>query len=351
MILRTWPNIGKVSLVSFLVLFAWNANAAVYNYDEAGRLVAATQDDGSQILFEYDDAGNRTEVQRAALGAAQPVDAVNDTVAINEGDTPTVISVLSNDMDDAPGTLVFDVITQPENGSVQANGNGTITYTEDFQGTGPHDFTYTLLDADGYYDAAMVTINYTDIVNAVDDTPTAANEDTNQVISVLANDGDPGGDSIVHYSQTQPTHGTITVNQDDTITYNPDTNYYGSDSFTYTIEEASDPGVRDTATVTVTVINTPESPVAVNDSVTDYTGEPLIIGVLANDYDPDGDPITITSVQGGTVVNNGTAVRFITTSWGDGTFRKTYWIQDSTGRTDSARITLHLYNGGGGTPY
>lgn len=57
-------------------------------------------------------------------------------------------------------------------------------------------------------------------------------------------------------SYTQPSHGSVVVNQDGSYTYTPSPGLFGSDSFTYTIINSV--GEIDTATVFITVNNLPE---------------------------------------------------------------------------------------------
>jgi hypothetical protein len=101
-----------------------------------------------------------------------------------------------------------------------------------------------------------VTVDYPpDAVDDSDSTP----EDTPVAIVVLGNDTHAGGETLFLDSFTQPAHGTVTRDEngtpgdtsDDQLTYTPDSNWSGDDSFTYTISD--DNGETDTATVYVTV--------------------------------------------------------------------------------------------------
>lgn len=83
---------------------------------------------------------------------------------------------------------------------------------------------------------------------AVTDTGTAQGQQI--IIPVLDNDSDPDGDTLTVTAVTAPGNGTATINGDNTITYNPDIGYEGSDTFTYTI---SDGALTDTANVDVSV--------------------------------------------------------------------------------------------------
>ena len=86
---------------------------------------------------------------------------------------------------------------------------------------------------------------------AVDD---AASTTVNAAVTieVLANDSDPDGDELVVDSiLADPQHGSAQINADDTVTYTPDTDYFGSDSFTYVVSDGR--GGTDTADVTITI--------------------------------------------------------------------------------------------------
>src|ERR687891_447582 len=145
---------------------------------------------------------------------------------------------------------------------------------------------------------------------AADDSP-STDEDTPVTIPVLDNDTDADGDSLSVDSVTQPANGTATVNPDNTVTYTPDPDFNGTDSFDYTISDGN--GGTDTATVTVTVGAMNDPPVAADDAAATDEDTPVVIDVVANDTDSDGnlDPNSV-AVTGGPF--NGQA-----TANGDGT--------------------------------
>ncbi|HVV71239.1 MAG TPA: Ig-like domain-containing protein, partial [Verrucomicrobiae bacterium] len=74
-------------------------------------------------------------------------------------------------------------------------------------------------------------------------------------------------DSTILASNSSPSHGTATVNNDGTFIYPPDADFTGADSFTYTVKNNVDATLTDTATVSITV-NAP--PVAIADGPTNY---------------------------------------------------------------------------------
>ncbi|MEL1248588.1 Ig-like domain-containing protein, partial [Flavobacterium helocola] len=125
--------------------------------------------------------------------------------------------------------------------------------------------------------------------------------------NVLTNDFDLEGNTQVVTANTNPTNGTVVVNSNGTYTYTPNTNYVGTDSFTYTVCDNGTPQACDTATVTINVEQNPlptdNSVVANNDAVITEVGTPVIVSVLSNDFDPNGNPFTITPGSVTTPVN------------------------------------------------
>ena len=92
---------------------------------------------------------------------------------------------------------------------------------------------------------------------------------------------------------TEPATATLTLNADGDFIYTPDAGYTGRDSFTTSSTTAI--ATSNVATVTITVIATNEPPVAQNDSYSTDEDTPLVVaapGVLANDTDADGNPLT-----------------------------------------------------------
>ena len=139
----------------------------------------------------------------------------------------------------------------------------------------------------------------------MDDNYTIGKNTHDQPFNVLENDSDPDGDVISIIKVDTPTNGTVTFTGE-LILYTPNPEFIGTDLFEYTIEDGN--GGEDTALVTVVVINRP--PVAVDDTAWTWKNTSVTVDVLANDYDPDGDALTIVDIiqdehPMGTVTDNG----------------------------------------------
>ncbi|MBI5697546.1 MAG: tandem-95 repeat protein, partial [Thaumarchaeota archaeon] len=178
--------------------------------------------------------------------------AANDFATINE-DTIATVSVLSNDSDTADGdALAINSATQGSNGSTSIAGN-TVRYTPNVNFNGADNFNYTIQDGRGGTVSATVFVT----INAVNDNPIAVedsiitDEDNSVAISVLGNDSDPDGNSLVINSVTQGSNGQAMINSDHTITYTPNADFNGMDSISYTISDGN--GGQDTSSVTITI--------------------------------------------------------------------------------------------------
>jgi len=186
--------------------------------------------------------------------------------------------------------------------------------------------------------------------SAADDTVSVM-EDGVVEIDALANDGDADGDRIEVTAVGEPAHGTAGLNPDDSITYTPGDNFFGDDSFSYTIRDAK--GGVDSAIVSVTVSAVgDDAPVATDDEVETPAGTATAVDVLANDSDPDGDPLTVanhTRPANGTLADlGGDGFRYTPNPGFVGTDGFSYTIGDGTGRSDTATVSVDVLAAGSG---
>jgi VCBS repeat-containing protein len=265
-------------------------------------------------------------------------------------DTPVAFDVLANDSDIDGDSLVFNSFTAAGNGSLVNQGNGNLTYTPNVGFIGTDSFSYTIADSEGLTATSTVDIN----VTLLNDPPTAqpdtatTDEDTTVVIDVAANDVDtddnldPTSVSIA----TQPGNGSLVNLGDGQLSYTPNPNFNGSDSFTYQISDTQ--GGLDQATVSLTVNPVNDAPTAVADSFNTQIDTPLTFNVLANDSDIDGDSLvfnSFTTATNGSLVNQGNGNLTYTPNAGfTGVDNFSYTIGDGNGGTDSASVSVSVNN-------
>ena len=130
--------------------------------------------------------------------------------------------------------------------------------------------------------------------NAVSDSFTVDGNSTANAFDVLSNDSDPDGDAISIVAVGAAAHGTATISGNK-ILYTPAGGYAGPDGFSYTIADPK--GLTSVAAVAITVIaiSVNHPPSAQPDYAVARFNTPVTIAVLANDSDPDGDPLTVVS--------------------------------------------------------
>ena len=169
-------------------------------------------------------------------------------------------------------------------------------------------------------------------------------EDNAVTINVLANDSNGGSGTLSVTGVTQGAHGSVTINANGTLTYTPQANYFGPDSFGYTLSNGTGTA-SGTVNVTVTAVN--DAPVALDDSGfstarnTARTFAPSAL--LGNDSDVDGNPLTIAAVgsaSGGTVALVAGNVVFTPTSGYSGPASFVYTAADGNGGQDTATVSL-----------
>lgn len=277
-----------------------------------------------------------------------PTVAGDDAVTVEENSTATAIDVLANDSD-PDGALTISGVTDPANGTVQIVNDGlTLTYTPNADFSGEDTFTYTVTDPLGGTGSATVTVTVAEPGNtaptAADDTVTIAEDSAATGIDVLANDDDADGDALQVTQVGPAANGTVAIEDGGiTVSYTPNADFTGQDTFTYTVSDGVGGTAEATVTVTVTAVDDPtlagDDDVSVAENSTATT-----IDVLDNDTDIDG-PLRVTSVSdpaNGTaeVSADGLSLTYTPDAdfTGEDTF--TYAVTDPLGGTGTATVTV-----------
>ncbi|HGS5725954.1 TPA: tandem-95 repeat protein [Vibrio parahaemolyticus] len=277
------------------------------------------------------------------------VNAVNDTPvvesniadqALAEDFTPYTIDLNTafSDVDNVDGELTFSVSGNSNIQVAIVNGIATITPTADWNGS--ETLTFTATDPSGESTSQTVNFTVAPVADIVADKATVV-EDTSTVIKVLGNDTFEGTDKVVSLDTNNgPANGTVSVNPDGSVTYTPNDNYHGTDSFTYIVTSG---GVSESTTVNVDVTPVNDAPVAKDDIATTQEDTAVTIDVLPNDSDVDGDKLSIESAsvskEQGTVEVVGGKLVFTPAENFNGDAEITYTVTDGQ-LTDEAKVTV-----------
>ena len=292
-------------------------NAAFYSTNEDTSVVLTDPNVG--VLANDTDVDNREGPANAGL-------------TVSNADTLSAAGVSVSVATD--GTFVYDLASNPGAFGV-LNAGDTATDT----------FTYFASDGQSTPSDATVTIT----ISGVNDAPVAADdtdttdEDVAVTIDVLANDTDVDDTlDVTSVVITSPaTNGSAVANSDGTVTYTPDADYNGTDSFAYTVNDATG-DTSNAATVNVTIDPVNDAPVAADDTDTTDEDVAVTIDVLANDTDVD-DTLDVTSVvitspatNGSAVANSDGTVTYTPDADYNGTDSFAYTVNDATGETSNA---------------
>jgi gliding motility-associated-like protein len=251
-------------------------------------------------------------------------------------DTPVAIALTGTDPDlDA---LTFAVVTGPTNGTLSGTG-ANVTYTPNANYFGPDSFTFRVND--GGLNSAPATISIT--VTPVDDNPVANNQSvtTNEdtpiafALSVTNVDNDPLTYTII----APPTHGLLTGTAPN-LTYTPDPNYNGQDSFTFKVNNGSVDSNTATVSITVNPVGG-DAPSANDQSVTTPEDTPVAINLTGSD--PDLDALTfvvVTSPVNGTLSGAGPNLTYTPNANYSGSDSFTFRVNDGTLNSSPATINI-----------
>ena len=218
----------------------------------------------------------------------------------------------------------------------------------DFNRDGKPDFAVTSYNTDSVAVRLNTTVTNQAPTATADAYSTA--EDTTLTVNgpgVLGNDGDPDGNPLNAVPVSGPSHGTLALNGNGSFTYTPASNFNGSDSFTYRASDGTLTSNPVTVAISVTAVN--DTPTATDDAYSTTEDTTLTVaapGVLGDDSDPDGNPLSGVLVSGpshGTLTLNANG-SFIYTPAADydGTDSFTYRASDGTLDSNQATVMITI---------
>lgn len=354
--------LGLGVLISVHVVDAHPAHSqstTEFTYDVHGRLQSVERSEGTSTAYTYDAAGNRTRVLATSVVADTTPDAFtlggpssgasgawvsSNTVSITGINAPTPVSVAGGQyrIDSGNFTTTAGTLNPGQTVRVRAQAPATAgasqTVTLNIGGvSGSFQVTATA-------DTAPNAFSLGGPATAASGAWASSSTITVAGINAAAPVSISGGQYRINAGAWQTAAASVAAGQ--TVQVRAQAPAAAGTSQTATLNIG---GVSGSFQVTAAAANRP--PVAVNDTTTLKMGTSKSIMVLSNDSDPDGDPITVTSVTqpfSGTVSigPNGSYVIFTAPGYTDLT-TFTYTISDGRGGTSSALVKVTINNPGG----
>ncbi len=206
--------------------------------------------------------------------------------------------ILQNDIVPEGDTITTTVASQPMLGELVLNNDGSFTFTPEINAQGPVSFVYGIENQNGERSFSTVTINVTPgnkAPLAIDDyyTTLATQRLTVPAPGVLGNDLDLDGDLLSAELISPVGVGIMNLNPDGSFWIEPNRYYPGNYYFTYRVIDARGGVAEGRAWVTIVSHN---PPVANPDHLEAFIDQTVPLYVLANDSDPDSNPIRLVSV-------------------------------------------------------
>ncbi len=334
------------------ITYEFSGNDLILNMGAAGTITIQGQFNGDGTGIDTLIFADNSTFDLRTITPPNEDPVANDDAYTGDEDTDITGNVLDNDTDANNDTLsvVAGTFTTVNGGTVELLASGDFTYTPAANYFGADSFSYTVNDGQGGSDTASVELT----INSVNDAPIAqddsfsGDEDTDITGNVLGNDSDVDAGVLAVVAGTFATlnGGSVTIDANGDFAYTPAANYFGADSFSYTVNDGQ--GGSDTASVELTINSINDAPTAQDDVFSGNEDTDITGNVLSNDNDSDGGTLaviaaTITTINGGTVELLASGDFTYTPAanyFGADSF--SYTVNDGQGGSDTANVNLTI---------
>ncbi|MBW8183305.1 Ig-like domain-containing protein [Shewanella nanhaiensis] len=258
----------------------------------------------------------------------------NQSITVTE-DAPKAITLTASDVE--ADSLTFSLASSPSKG-VLTGTLPNLTYTPNLDETGADSFTFAVNDGTLDSNTATVSIN----IDAINDAPISDNqsvtvtEDTPKAITLTASDVE--ADSLTFSLTSSPSKGVLTGTLPN-LSYTPNLNETGADSFTFTVNDGTLDSSIATVSINIHAIN--DAPVANGQSIEMVQANS--IGLLLTATDTEDSPLNyviVSSPQNGMLMGSGPNLTYTPTETFSGSDSFTYKVNDTESDSNIALITI-----------
>jgi hypothetical protein len=246
-------------------------------------------------------------------------------------------SVVLTGSDVEMSALSFVVLAEPTNG-VLSGIAPNLTYTPNSNFNGSDSFTFKVND--GTSDSAAATVSI--IVTAVNDAPVANNQsvttDEDAGASIVLTGSDIDMSALSFALLTVPANGTLSGTAPN-LTYTPNSNFNGSDSFTFKVNDGTSDSAAATVSIIVTAVN--DTPTANNQSLT--TDEDASASIVLTGSDVEMSALSFAVLAGpanGTLSGTAPNLTYTPNANFNGSDAFTFKVNDGAANSPVATVTL-----------
>jgi len=237
--------------------------------------------------------------------------------------------------DDDDENLTYKIVSYPSHGSLSGDAPN-LTYTPSLNYAGSDSFTFKANDGTVDSNTATVSIKVLNKAPIAKDMNVTAHENKTSIIVLEASD--PDNDSLTYSIISQPSHGSISIN-DRNVTYTPDSDYFGSDSFKFKVND----GTVDSNTATVYIDVLKKAPIAYDQNVTVRKNKSVDI-TLTTDEDNESLTYTVSNPSHGTLSGTAPNLRYTPNVGYAGDDSFIFKVNDGTNDSNEATISIKVLN-------
>lgn len=313
-----------------------------------------------QVYGAFVDTRTVAEVSPGVACPRAPLAGADHTGTLQG--VPLTADLSVNDRDPQQSALTYDATptAAPQHGTVTIAPNGSFTYTPPTGYAGRDSFAYRVCNALSRCDTAWVYISVAPPAQGSSNRPPQPQSDISETLVGVAVSGNLSGNDIEPDQQplsyavaSPPRRGSLALQPDGSYTYTPGPGFVGTDTAVITVSDNGTPSLAASSLLIVHVYPNPlagpgnHPPFAQNDVYLTTVGTPVSGNALANDSDPDGDPLTAGLISGpdaaqGTLAlaSDGTFTFTPAAGYAGGTVTALYRLCDNAGACDTATLTL-----------